>query len=252
MIRFVLRPLCVSSCALACPAPALAQTVTDDPGGSFVNGSIDLGANPFAGPIVYGSSTGVSSGAGLNNYFATRTPPAGTQIDTFRVASNLFITSLPQGANFAIQSGAFRFTANNNSTQYTITGSAGFQISGILFSGISINVSLIEVVSGNVLAQWSSGAAGFNFTGVLFDTVNPAQVGSWTGTLSAGILYEFAWSYQMNTQVGNQFDSLLSITPVAGSTENFLQIQFVPAPSAALAIALPGLFALRRRRSLDA
>jgi len=227
---------------------AAGQTVTGDFGNSFAGGAYNAGGNTYNGLILFGLPLGGGGFQGASTAQMVRSPAAGPQFDTFRVNSTLWGGSDPTGVMTSTQYGNFRFTANNSFTTYSITGTTGFQIAGNTFSGVSINVSLVEVVSGNVLAGWSSGGAGFNFSGTLFDTVNPAQIGSWNGLLAAGVQYDFIWSYQINVGADAVNASTVSLTPSPGYTTTWLQIQFAPAPGAAAVLGLGGLLAARRRR----
>ncbi|MBL8991412.1 MAG: hypothetical protein JNJ48_07525 [Phycisphaerae bacterium] len=227
---------------------AAGQTVTGDFGNSFAGGAYNAGGNTYNGLILFGLPLGGGGFQGGSTAQMVRSPAAGPQFDTFRVNSTLWGGSDPTGVFTSTQYGNFRFTASNSFTTYSITGTTGFQIAGNTFSGVSVNVSLVEVVSGNVLAWWSSGGAGFNFSGTLFDTVNPAQIGSWNGLLSAGVQYDFLWSYQINVGADAVNASTVQLTPSPGYNTTWLQIQFAPSPGATAVLGLGGLAAMRRRR----
>lgn len=227
---------------------ARGQLVTGDFSNSFAGGAYNVGGNTYTGLILFGLPLGGSAFQGGSNAIMVRQPASGTQFSSFRVNSNAFGGSDPSTAHAVTQYGNFRFTANNSITTYSITGNSGFQISGGVFGGVSINIALTEVVSGNILAQWNSGVAASNFTGVLFDGSAPAQVGSWTGLLSAGVQYDFTWSYTLTIGQAPVNQSLVSITPTIGNNTNWLQIQFVPTPGGAALMALGGCVAMRRRR----
>lgn len=240
----------VVACALlCCTAAASAQTVTGDFSNSFAGGSYNAGGNTYNGLILFGLPLGGNAGQGGSTAQMVRSPAAGPQFDTFRVNSTLWGGSDPSAGFGSSQYGNFRFTANNNFTTYSITGNAGFQIAGNAWSGASIFVQLVEVVSGNILAQWSSGVGAFNWTGVLFDGTSPAQVGSWTGALAAGVQYDFMWNYSINVGQDAVNNSITQITPTPGNTTNWLQIQFVPAPGASVLGGAAGLALMRRRRA---
>ncbi len=233
---------------LASAGAAHGQLVTGDFSNSFAGGAYNVGGNTYNGLILFGLPLGGSAFQGGSNAIMVRQPASGTQFSSFRVNSNAFGGSDPSTAHTVTQYGNFRFTANNSFTTYSISGNSGYQISGGVFGGVSINIALTEVVSGNILAQWNSGVGAFNSTGVLFDGSAPAQLGSWTGLLSAGVQYDFMWSYTLSIGQAPVNQSLVSITPTIGNNTNWLQIQFVPTPGGAVLMALGGCVAVRRRR----
>lgn len=233
---------------LASAGAARGQLVTGDFSNSFAGGAYNVGGNTYNGLILFGLPLGGSAFQGGSSAIMVRQPASGTQFSSFRVNSSAFGGSDPSTPHAVTQYGNFRFTANNSITTYSITGNSGFQISGGVFGGVSINIALTEVVSGNILAQWSSGVGASNFTGVLFDGSAPAQLGSWTGLLSAGVQYDFTWTYTLTIGQAPVNQSLVSIAPTPGNTTNWLQIQFLPTPGATALLALGGCVAVRRRR----
>ncbi len=242
------KSLALAAAVVVCAGAARGQLVTGDFSNSYAGGAYNVGGNSYNGLILFGLPLGGSAFQGGSSAIMVRQPASGTQFSSFRVNSNAFGGSDPSTPNTVTQFGNFRFTANNSFTSYSISGNSGYQISGGVFGGVSINISLVEVVSGNILAQWSSGVAAFTSTGVLFDGSAPAQVGSWTGLLSSGVQYDFNWSYTLSIGQAAVNQSLVSITPTNGNTTNWLQIQFIPTPGAAALMALGGCAAVRRRR----
>ena len=198
------------------------QAVTFDVANSGFEHTV-AGLPDLAGPLVFGTTTGLFNPGGISMHLATRVPESGPEITQLRVQPSIVSNPLtPEQGMIAYLEYTFAFTTPVPGPMFTIHGIASALIQSSSFdvwNNVQMFIRLRRASASDYLVDWQSGVVGS--TSTILDTFTN---GPFTGSLQGGQSFELTLGFWASSPSGGIHSAIL--TSPLPHPDPFVQIDF--------------------------